>query len=389
MRKLCVLQPILSNYSRQTFLEMAAYCDVDIVFSPTPYGKGFGPVPTSPDPRVRYFVVPTLRPLGNRVGMIQWGVARHIIRHKPDAIIVSADPRYLSFWTTLILAKLLGIPAHAHGHGVYRKSRIGAAYRLMISMLLRLVTTYVCYAPMVLDSFVRQGFGAQKLRVADNSLTNTCTVKPEEKEGSESGILFLGRLREDSDVEMLLRVLRKLRSEIAPLTLHVIGSGEREPFLRNEANESPWVIFHGESYDPERIREISRSCCIGCYPGNAGLSVIHLMSLSLPVVTHDDLQTHGPEASFIRSGENGVLYDHRNREDSLYQVIRDLIVDRRALANMQSLAFATFQDLVNPPLAERIWAIVNANRGNEQRLSSPEASWTVKPSIGRQPKGSK
>jgi glycosyltransferase involved in cell wall biosynthesis len=381
---------MLSNYSRQTFLEMAAYCDVDIVFSPTPSGKGFGPVPTSSDPRVRYFVVPTLRPFGNRLGMIQWGFASRIIRHKPDAIIISADPRYFSFWTTLILAKLLDIPIHAHGHGVYRKSQISVPYRVMISMLLSLVTTYICYAPMVLDSLIRHGFDAKKLRVAHNSLTNICTVKPEEKDGREMGILFVGRLRDDSNVGILLRVVRNLRDGVAPLTLHVVGSGQQELALKNEADGSPWVVFHGEVYDPREIRDISRQCCLGCYPGNAGLSVIHLMSLSLPVITHDNLQTHGPEASFIRNCENGILFDGRNPEESLYQAIKQLVVDRRKMADMQRQAYATFEDLVNPPLAARMWFIVSANLDEREQFSPRKESWAAKPSpLGSRPKAKK
>jgi glycosyltransferase involved in cell wall biosynthesis len=390
VKKLCVIQPILSNYTRQTLLEMAAYCDVDIVFSATPSGKGFGASLESPDSRVRYFVVPTLRPLGNRAGMIQRGLAKHIFKTRPDAIIISADPRYLSFWTTLVVAKLLGIPAHAHGHGIYRKTRISMLYRLMMTALLRLSTTYICYAPIVRDSFVQHGFDAHKLRVAHNSLTNVCTVKPEDKDGDETGVLFVGRLREDSNVEMLFRVVRRLHDDGVPLSLHVIGSGERESQLKSEARGSSSVVFHGEIYDPERVREISRHCGLGCYPGNAGLSVIHLMSLSLPVVTHDNMRTQGPEPSFIRDGENGILFDHCNPAESLYQAIKRLALDRRGLAAMQRESYATFEELVNPPLAERLWSIVNASLDEINHRSLRKQGWTAKPSsVGSQPKTGK
>jgi glycosyltransferase involved in cell wall biosynthesis len=260
----------------------------------------------------------------------------------------------------------------------------------MVKALLRLCTTYICYAPIVRDSFVEHGFDAHKLRVAHNSLTNAWTVKPEERSGSETGVLFVGRLREDSRTEMLLGTVRRLHEEGVPVTLHIIGSGEREAQLKARAGGDSFIFFHGETYESERIREISRLCCMGCYPGNAGLSVIHLMSLSLPVITHNNLRTHGPEASFVRSGENGILFDHRDPGESLYQAIRQLALDRSKLAAMQREAYATFEELVNPPLSERLWSIVNADLEERKHHSPQNQSWAANsPSIGSQPKTDK
>jgi glycosyltransferase involved in cell wall biosynthesis len=368
LKKICIIQPLLSSYSRETFLELAEYCEVDLVFSPTPAGTGFGDVVPPQNSRVRYFEVPTLKPFGDKIGMFQRGIAKYIFRERPDAILISGNPRYLTFWTTLLLGKLRGIPTYAHGHGLFKKHKIGVLYRLMMNVLLKLVTSYICYAPIVRQSFIDHGFPDQKLSVAHNSVINRFPVPPEKKTGKESGVLFIGRLREGSKLELLVRVMERLRrTDGLPLTLHVIGTGEQAPLLQKEAADRPWIILHGQIYDAEQVQLISRDCLLGCYPGNAGLSVEHLMSLSLPVVTHDDLSSHaGPEPSFIRNGVGGLLYDHRDPQESLYQAIKSLATSPMRLASMRQAAFEDYQHLVHPSLAARFWSILWAGPGGRE-----------------------
>jgi len=362
-QRVCVVQPWLTSYSLPVFLELARLCEVDLFFSPAPKGSGFGEVTNPAAPKLRYFPVKMVRPWGERIGMWQRGLLGYISREKPDAIILSANPRQLTFWAAAGCGRWLGIRVYAHGHGPYKKKKIGWAYRGLMKTLLRLVTSYICYAPAVRRSFLDFGFDGEKLVVADNSLMNLRPVCPEEKTGAESGILFIGRLREKSHLERLIAAARRLREDDGmrlseSLTLHVIGGGEQEERLREAARDCPWICFHGELYDEEKIRQISLDCFAGCYPGNAGLSLVHMMSLSLPVVTHDDLHAHGPEVSFLRDGASGLLYDHANPGPSLYSALRSLADHPERVAGMRQQAFADYLSLTHPSLAERFCAIV-------------------------------
>jgi glycosyltransferase involved in cell wall biosynthesis len=309
--------------------------------------------------------------------MFQWGIGKYIHLEKPDAIMVFGNPRYSSFWTTLLWGKLLRIPVYVHGHGLYKKRRIGTLYRFMTTVLLKLATSYICYAPIVRQSFLDHGFPGRKLSVAHNSQTNHFPVPPQEKTGLERGVLFIGRLRQGSNIRLLVRVIERLRRvDGLPLTLHVIGTGEETRPLQRDTSNLPWVVLHGEIYAQEQIREVSLDCFLGCYPGNAGLSVEHLMSLSLPVIIHDDLPSHqGPEPSFIRNGVGGLLYDHRTPEEALYQAIKSLATDPLRLARMQHSAFEEYQHLVNPPLSERLWSIIDT------RHSAPRSDPASSPSL--------
>lgn len=364
---------------------MSVYCQVDLVYSASAAESGFGDVTSPETPGVRHFVIPTYKPLGKRVGMIQWGIGKYIYRQRPDAIIIFADPHYFSFWTTLVLGKLLGIPTYAHGHGLFKKHKISIFYRIMMALVLKLVTSYICYAPIVRQSFIDHGFPDRKLSVAHNSLINRFPVQPEEKSGNERGILFIGRLRKGSNVELLVRAIEKIRQDGLPLVLHAIGTGEKAQLLQRATNDRSWIVLHGDTYDQEQIRKISTNCFLGCYPGNAGLSVEHMMSLSLPVIAHDDLPSHqGPEPSFIRNGVGGLLYDHKNPEESLYQAIKSLATDPVLLARMRQAAFEDYQRLVNPSLATRFWSIISEGWGTREMTSPASQGCTSKPAVNKQ-----
>lgn len=374
--RLAVIQPHLSNPSREMFLELSTHCAIDLVVSPAPSGTGFEVAPLPESSRVREFNGPTLRPWGKKLGWVQMSVLSYIVSHRPDAVFLNANPRYLTFWLTLLWARVLGIPVYAHGHGFYRRARIGSAYRLMIAAMLKFVTVYICYAPIVRQAFLDTGFSGEKLAVAHNSLINRVLVTPREKDervkqqpgknASANGILFIGRLRRESRIDRLLRVIDRIRREDGfDLTLHIIGEGEESAMLKAQARGSSWAVFHGGIYDAARIREISLDCFAGCYPGNAGLSVVHMMSLSLPVITHDNWRQHGPEPSFIRDGVSGWLFDHTDPDSSLYRAIRALASDPAKVAEMRRHAFADYQALAYPSLAERIWAIIGGEPNHE------------------------
>lgn len=356
LKRLCIIEPVFTRYRLPVFLELTRHYRVDWIFSPAPVESGFGSMPITETLGLRYIENPTFRPFGRRIGMIQWGLAKYLLKEKPDAVFASANPNWLSFWTTLMLARLLGIPFYAHGHGFFKRRKIDFVRRQMMNLLLRLVTSYVAYAPLVRESLAAHGFCVEKVSVVHNSLVNSFPLPPHEKTGTERGILFVGRLRRGCNLELLARVIERIRQEHGlPLTLQVVGAGEQGPALQNELGDRPWIVFHGGTYDDERIRRISRECFLGCYPGNAGLSVVHMMSLSLPVVTHDDLSSHlGPEPGYIRDGISGVLYDHRNPEESLHGVLKSLTLEPSRVASMQRSAFEDYQSLVNPSYAERL-----------------------------------
>jgi glycosyltransferase involved in cell wall biosynthesis len=356
MNRICVIDPVWTTYRLPVFEELFRHCRVDWIFSPS---CAFGTVTKSEALDLEYIQVPMSRLLGKRNGMFQRGLLKYMLRERPDAIKMFANPRYLSFWTTAFAAKLLRIPFYAHGVAFYKRQRIGLVRRQMMQLILRLVTSYIAYAPIVRESLANQGFCVNKVFVVPNSLVNRFAVLPSEKTGEERGILFVGRLRRGSGLSLLLRVIKRLKQEgNFPFTLHVAGDGEEAEYLRHQAAGCEGIIWHGEAYGA-RVSNISRNCLFGCYPGNAGLSVVHMMSLSLPVVIHDDISSHeGPEPSYVRDGVSGLQYEHDRAEQSLYELLQKIAADPSRISAMQGASFEEYQRLTRPSYAERLWLVL-------------------------------
>jgi glycosyltransferase involved in cell wall biosynthesis len=275
--------------------------------------------------------------------------------------MIFANLRYLSFWQTLLLCRLLKVRVYARGHGLFKKTRANAMLRAAYRAALVLVDTYICYTPGVKLSFQRNGCADTKLRVVENSFVNDYCVTPSEKLGTENGILFIGRLRRHCEVGILLKaVARLVRDDGFDLHVHVVGDGEERAVAERQWGSNSWLHFHGRIYDSRIIQGISRTCFAGCYPGNAGLSAVHMMSLSLPPIVHDNMRAHGPEGSYVRHRANGLLFDHANAEQSLYETIKYVVQTPRALRKLQERAFATYGDLTSPSQAERLAAIIGA-----------------------------
>ena len=116
------------------------------------------------------------------------------------------------------------------------------------------------------------------------------------------------------------------------------------------------IIFYGKVYDQEKIAKISRQCFIGCYPGQAGLSIVHYMSLSLPPLVCADLTSHmGPEPSYIKNGINGFFFDEYS-EESIADKINEVIMIKKnaTYQNIGKAAYNTYLCLNTPDLADKL-----------------------------------
>ncbi len=310
---------------------------------------------------VRTVEVNTWSPRFGRIGFYQSGLISVLKNMRPDAVITFANLRYISFWTTLIWCKIHSIPVFAHGHGLYKKRNPGLLWKTIFRVVLWLSSAYIAYTPSVAESLLRSGLQKKRIAVAENSLINPFPVAPEEKTGQENGILFIGRLRKGCRLDRLISAVARLHIERdSDMALHIIGDGIGAEYLKSTAIDMPWVKFYGAIYDQKKISIISRKCMAGCYPGNSGLSIVHMMSLSLPPITHDDMPNHqGPEPSYIRHGVNGLLFDHRRPDTSLVDTLASLLDNAQKLKDMQIEAFAMNMRLTLPPLSERFLKIIN------------------------------
>ena len=301
------------------------------------------------------------RLLSPRIHM-QSHVLGRILTERPDAVLIFADIRFLSLWLALAAGRMIGVPVLIHGQGLYRHKRAGLVRAVCYRLAVALAQRYVCYTEASRASLERIGCPDAKLVVANNSLTVEQTVEPSAKSGTEDGVLFIGRLREGSQLERLIDAVAQLRDEGRAITLHVVGGGEFDERLRRAYGARDYVRWYGPVFDDARIADISRRCRIGCYPGAAGLSIVHMFALSLPPVVHDRLPLHmGPEPGYVEDGRTGFVYPNDGGADGLAATLRRIwAMPPDAMHATAEAAYATYNELNSPTLGRQLADIVDA-----------------------------
>ncbi len=352
MDSLLIIQPYLTKYRVPVFRELIDYYDVTVAAC---LDKSFGEISEGELADLNFRKLNEIKILSGRF-IWQTGVLRNLVSIRPKVVFMSANPRYITLWLTLVVAKLLSIRVLLHGQGLYNKVSPHIMYRIQYALFGFFCEKYICYTESCELSLSSMRLSAKTV-VAHNSIDNKYPV--EKLTTDENGILFVGRIRKNSNLNFLIGVIDDLVKTGTPLSLHIVGGGDDILEIRKQWLDCSFVNFYGEIYDSKKISEISRLCFAGCYPGDAGLSVLHYMSLSLPPIVHSSMCEHmGPEPSYINNGHNGMLFE-KNCAMSLSGCVKNMKTKVNMLNAMQSEAFSTYQHITSPSLGRRIKFIID------------------------------
>lgn len=354
-----IVQPLLATYRVPLYSGLCKWFDrVVVLAAPANTETGFGDVGPTPFKRVK---TSRIELLGNRL-YFQRGVIRHFWKDRPDVVFAVADFRALHFWALVVLARLRRTPVYAHGQGVYDKMqrRSFPIYRLLLAVLVRNVTSYVCYTPSVRNELIACGFSGDKLSVMPNTIVNQHPVPAGEKIAEPGRLFFVGRLRQAVGLDLLFDAIAVLIEWGVSVSLDLVGDGEERARLELLAQHRNLPVrFHGAVHDDAEITRLSKACQIGVHPGDAGLSLVHYMSLSLVPVVHGSLEKHmGPEASYIVDCVNGAFFK-RGDPVSLAKTLRKLIIDPALAQAFAAEAYATWVELSRPTMAEVLALIID------------------------------
>ena len=155
---------------------------------------------------------------------------------------------------------------------------------------------------------------------------------------------------------MLIKLIIKVNEENKEqIELNIIGDGEEYNLIKLYSEKYYYIKVYGAIYNQKKISDISNECLALIYPGNIGLSVVHAFSMSLPVVTHNSLYKHGPEASYI-THKNGILLDESDMERSLEYFLEN-ITDVN-FQNMATESYKTYVKLTKCSLAMQMYNIL-------------------------------
>lgn len=294
----------------------------------------------------------------------QFGLFFGFLKYFPDVVFITAHPKNVSFWFVLILSKIFGTKTLVHGQGFYNKPNPHIIIRICYKLIILFSDRYVCYTDSSLASLRCLGPKyVKKLVVADNTIFNPYEISHRNINSEVNGVLYVGRFREGSNFSDLADAITKLNDfklNEDRIILHAVGSGELFEYFKAKYEKYDCIVFYGAIYDQKIVSDISKKCFVGCYPGYAGLSVVHYLSLSLPTIVNSDMESHmGPEPSYIINGVNGYLFEEYS-SNALYNIIKYVlsIKDKMEYLSICKNAYDTYSELISPDFSDKIESII-------------------------------
>jgi glycosyltransferase involved in cell wall biosynthesis len=225
----------------------------------------------------------------------QRGLIRWLEEYEPDALIVEANPRYLSTpaavrWMHERGRKVIGWGLGAPRTGGIRKNRRLAFINQFDGM--------IAYSQRGAEEYAALGFPRDKIFVAHNSVADVPGKAPDDGAWTmdRESILFVGRLQGRKRVDSLLRACAEMESRPR---LMIVGDGPERAALQTLAKEIyPAAEFIGAKHGSE-LKPYFEAANLFVLPGTGGLAVQEAMSYGLPVIvakgdgTQDDLVRPG------------------------------------------------------------------------------------------------
>lgn len=290
---------------------------------------------------------------------------------RDDVLVVSGAPRNLSTLVLLVLARLKGTKTVWWGHFWSSTSR---SWRAAIRfVLMRLAHQLLFYTDMEVDEYLaRTPTRARKpARGLNNGVATQEIVRlraPYRAKDRPLRLLFIGRLTDKAEVDLLLRALA--HPACAAVSLEIVGAGPNEAELRRTANNmglAQRVAWRGGTADEATIAEIANQCRLFAYPGGVGLSLIHALAYGLPAIVHDERRSHMPEIAALQANVNGLTF-RRGGAEALAQVIAGAIQEEGLLDRMSAAAVETTALTFNiDDMAHRFHDLLVAMGGDARR----------------------
>ncbi|MFV1857878.1 MAG: glycosyltransferase family 4 protein [Anaerolineales bacterium] len=192
----------------------------------------------------------------------------------PQALIMEANPRYLSSRRAVDWMRAKGRPVLGWGLG------LGNPLVNWKSFLQRF-DALIAYSSSGAEEYRITGYRSDRVYIARNATTGPPPELHPRKIADTPRVLFVGRLQERKRVNMLLKACGAQRTRPE---LWIVGDGpERTELERIATREYPKARFTGALYG-EELEPIYQQADLFVLPGTGGLAVQQAMAHALPVI---------------------------------------------------------------------------------------------------------
>jgi glycosyltransferase involved in cell wall biosynthesis len=263
----------------------------------------------------------------------------------PDALIVEANPRYLSTPAALrwmqsrhrgVIGWGLGAPALSGPLAPLRAARR--------RRLLRRFDALITYSAAGAAGYRALGFPAERIFIAPNAVTPRPTQPPPARAdgfGARPLVLFVGRLQARKRVDNLFRACAALPQDIQPRVV-VVGDGPARVDFEAAARQFyPQAEFagamHGAALDP-----YFDAADLFVLPGTGGLAVQQAMSHALPVIV---AEADGTQVDLVRPGNGWQV--PANNVPALTAALADALSDAPRLRRMGLESYRIVAEEIN------------------------------------------
>jgi glycosyltransferase involved in cell wall biosynthesis len=338
--KFALQQRVLPNYRAPFFDLLASTCDGGMsLFTGLP--RPIESIAVAKELRIANYT------LGNNIHLFsgpfylcyQQGLMDWLKAWNPDALIMEANPRYLSTSSAVRWMYQHNRPVIGWGLGSPPISGFRKQRRLsFISQFDALLT----YSQRGADEYATLGFPKEKIFVAHNSVSpapshplpprpSTFNIQP--------NILFVGRLQARKRLDSLFRACAEIESKPR---LVIIGDGPERAALESLAREIyPSAEFIGAKHGAE-LKPYFEEADLFVLPGTGGLAVQEAMSYGLPVIV---AQGDGTQDDLVRK-ENGWQIPPDDF-DALVSTMKDALSDVARLRKMGAESYRIVKEEIN------------------------------------------
>jgi glycosyltransferase involved in cell wall biosynthesis len=268
----------------------------------------------------------------------QPGLVGELERLAPDALVLEANPRYLSNWRARTWAHTSGISVLGWGLGAEPSGWIsGWVWRTF----LRGMDGMIAYSSRGAEAYRRLGVPRDKVGLAINAVGSPPSEPPTRAaEGHRRlRVLFVGRLQPRKRLDTLLRACASLAE---PPEVTIVGDGPQKPALESlAAQRLPGTVFSGH-LEGRALEEAFAWADLFVLPGTGGLAVQQAMAHGLPVVVGEG---DGTAEDLVRAG-NGWRVSLGD-EPALAQIMAQAASDRGRLASMGAESYRIVAEEVN------------------------------------------
>jgi len=272
----------------------------------------------------------------------QRGFIRWLDDWNPDALIVEANPRYLSTPAAVNWMSSRGRPILGWGLGAPLPR--GALARLRYGRWARFLNRFdglIAYSQRGAEEYATLGFPREKIFVAHNAVTPAPRTPPPKRAEpiDRPALLFVGRLQARKRIDSLLRACAEL-PDLPRLV--IVGDGpERENLEMLVQQIYPAAEFTGARHGDE-LEPYFEGADLFVLPGTGGLAVQEAMSHGLPVLV---ARGDGTQDDLVREG-NGWQIPPDNYA-ALVSTLREAISDVARLRSMGAESYRIVSEEIN------------------------------------------